>query len=158
ASRSRRGSAVTRQRTSICPERRRSTPEIVGLGPPAGSSGRAGTTVFAMDDHPLVLALAAGDARGLAGAYREYGDRLYTYCRGMLGDQDAAADAVHATFVVACQRIGQRREPDRLRSWLYAIARNECLRQLRGQSRRVSLAEAGEGTAAEPAPAGGMRA
>ncbi|HEY8474494.1 MAG TPA: sigma-70 family RNA polymerase sigma factor [Natronosporangium sp.] len=111
-----------------------------------------------MDDHPLVLALAAGDARGLAGAYREYGDRLYTYCRGMLGDQDAAADAVHDTFVVACQRIGQLREPDRLRSWLYAIARNECLRQLRGQSRRVSLAEAGEVTAAEPDPAGGMRA
>ncbi|HEY8474493.1 MAG TPA: sigma-70 family RNA polymerase sigma factor [Natronosporangium sp.] len=110
-----------------------------------------------MDDRALVAALVSGDPRGLEGVYRTYADRLYTYCRGMLRDPDAAADAVHDTFVLASQRAGQLREPDRLRSWLYAIARNECLRQLRGRTRQVPLAEAGEVTAPEVDPVDGVR-
>lgn len=111
-----------------------------------------------MDDRALVAALVSGDPRGLEGAYRTYSDRLYTYCRGLLRDADAAADAVHDTFVLASQRAGQLREPDRLRPWLYAIARNECLRQLRGRARQVPLAEAGDVSAPEIDPVTGLRA
>jgi RNA polymerase sigma factor (sigma-70 family) len=114
--------------------------------------------VVGVDDRAMVAALVAGDQRGLDGAYRAYADRLYTYCRGMLRDPDAAADAVHDTFVLASQRAGQLREPDRLRSWLYAIARNECLRLLRGRARQAPLEEAGEVTAPEVDPVAGMRA
>jgi RNA polymerase sigma factor (sigma-70 family) len=111
-----------------------------------------------MDDRALVAALVSGDPRGLEGAYRTYSNRLYTYCRGFLHDPDAAADAVHDTFVLASQRADQLREPDRLRPWLYAIARNECLRQLRGRARQVPLAEAGDVTAPEVDPVTGLRA
>ncbi|HEX6075852.1 MAG TPA: RNA polymerase sigma factor [Micromonosporaceae bacterium] len=97
-----------------------------------------------MDDHALVAAMVSGDPRGLEGAYRRYADRIFTYCRGLLRDADAAADAVHDTFIAANLHAAQLREPERLRAWLYAIARNECLRQLRGRARQVPLDEAGE--------------
>jgi RNA polymerase sigma factor (sigma-70 family) len=113
-----------------------------------------------VDDRALVAALVAGDPRGLEGIYRGYADRLYTYCRGLLRDPDTAGDAVHDTFVLASQRAHQLRDPERLRSWLYAIARNECLRLLRGRSRQVALAEADDVSAPETEtdPVAGLRA
>jgi RNA polymerase sigma factor (sigma-70 family) len=108
--------------------------------------------VLPVDDRAVVAALVSGDPRGLDGAYRAYADRLYTYCRGMLRDADAAADAVHDTFILAGQRAGQLRDPDRLRSWLYAIARNECLRILRRRGRHVPLEEAGQVSAPSTDP------
>lgn len=105
-----------------------------------------------VDDRAVVAALVSGDPRGLDGAYRAYADRLYTYCRGMLRDADAAADAVHDTFILAGQRAGQLRDPDRLRSWLYAVARNECLRILRRRGRHVPLEEAGQVSAPSTDP------
>ncbi len=93
---------------------------------------------------------------GLEGMYRRYADRLYTYARTMVREPEAAADAVHDAFLTASQRIGQLREPDRLRSWLYAIVRNECLRQLRERSRSLPLDEAGEPVADAADPVTGV--
>jgi RNA polymerase sigma factor (sigma-70 family) len=111
-----------------------------------------------VDDRACVAALVSGDPRGLEGAYRSYADRLYTYCRGVLRDSEAAADAVHDTFLLASQRAGQLRDAERFRPWLYAIARNECLRIIRRRGRQVALEEAGEVSAPYTDPASGMQA
>ncbi|MEU8047138.1 sigma-70 family RNA polymerase sigma factor [Micromonospora echinofusca] len=112
----------------------------------------------AQDDSTLVEALRRGERAGLEGMYRRYADRLYTYARTMLREPEAAADAVHDAFLAASQRIGQLREPDRLRSWLYAIVRNECLRQLRDRSRSLPLEEADEPAADFADPGTGVNA
>ncbi|MFV2126411.1 sigma-70 family RNA polymerase sigma factor [Micromonospora sp. LOL_013] len=111
-----------------------------------------------MDDRAIVAALVAGDPRGLDRAYRAYADRLFTYCRFMLRDADGAADAVHDTFVLAGQRAAQLRDPERLRPWLYAIARNECLRVIRGQRRQLPLDDVGELPATPVDPVTGLGA
>ncbi|MEV4493373.1 sigma-70 family RNA polymerase sigma factor [Micromonospora coxensis] len=112
----------------------------------------------AQDDTALVEALRRGERAGLEGMYRRYADRLYTYARTVLREPEAAADAVHDAFLTAGQRIGQLREPDRLRPWLYAIVRSECLRQLRERSRSLPLEEAGEPVADLADPASGVNA
>ena len=66
--------------------------------------------------------------RGLADVYDRYADPLYKYCRSLLGDPADAADAVQDAFVIAASRLGGLRDAERLRAWLYAVARNECLR------------------------------
>jgi RNA polymerase sigma factor (sigma-70 family) len=97
-----------------------------------------------MDDPAVVAAIVAGDPAGLAEAYDRYAMPLYSYCRSMLREPADAADAVQDTFLVATAKLRDLREPARLRSWLYAVARNECLRRLRAGSAVSALEEAAD--------------
>jgi RNA polymerase sigma factor (sigma-70 family) len=81
-------------------------------------------------DSEVVGSVLAGDPDEVAVAYDGYADPLYKYCRSMLSNPADAADAVQDTFVVAAARLAELRDPQQLRAWLYAIARNECLRVL----------------------------
>ena len=83
-----------------------------------------------MRDSELVASIVAGDPSGLAAAYDRYAEPLYKYCRSMLSNPADAANAVQDTFVIASSRLAELRDPGRLRAWLYAVARNECLRIL----------------------------
>jgi RNA polymerase sigma factor (sigma-70 family) len=95
-----------------------------------------------MRDREVVAAIVAGDPAGLAEAYDRYATPLYSFCRSMLREPADAADAVQDTFVIAAPRMSGLRDPERLRSWLYAVARNECHRRLRAGSRHASIEEA----------------
>jgi RNA polymerase sigma factor (sigma-70 family) len=97
-----------------------------------------------VQDAQLVGAIVEGDRQGWAELYQRYANPLYTYCVAQLQDRDAAADVLHDTLIVAAERVSQLRDPDRLRPWLYAIARNECLRRRRSHRRLVALEEAGD--------------
>ena len=81
-------------------------------------------------DSELVASIVAGDPSGLAAAYDRYAEPLYKYCRSMLSNPADAADAVQDTFVIASSRLAELGDPGRLRAWLYAVARNGCLRIL----------------------------
>ena len=97
---------------------------------------------IAMRDREVVAAIVAGDPAGLAEAYDRYATPLYSFCRTMLREPADAADAVQDTFVIAAPRMAGLRDPERLRSWLYAVARNECHRRLRAGSQHASIEEA----------------
>jgi RNA polymerase sigma factor (sigma-70 family) len=90
-----------------------------------------------MPDSEIVASIVTGDWDGLAAAYDRYADALYKYCQSMLGYPDAA-DAVQDTFLIAASRLVGLDDPRRLRAWLYAVARNECMRILR--SREITSA------------------
>jgi RNA polymerase sigma factor (sigma-70 family) len=92
-------------------------------------------------DAELVRDSIAGDRAAFAQIYDRYADRLYDFCVGMLRDRDGAADCVQDTFCLAATRLPQLREADRLRPWLYSIARNEALRRLRDQRRETPTDE-----------------
>jgi RNA polymerase sigma factor (sigma-70 family) len=81
-----------------------------------------------MHDSEVVESIAGDRSGGLTEAYDRYADSLYKYCLASLGEPAEAADAVQDTFVIAAARLADLREPDRLRAWLYAVARNECQR------------------------------
>ena len=84
-----------------------------------------------MRDGEVVATIVAGDSRGLAEAYDRYAAPLYSYCRSQLHEPAEAAEAVQDTFVIAATRLKVLRNPDRLRPWLYAVARNECRHRIR---------------------------
>jgi RNA polymerase sigma factor (sigma-70 family) len=91
-----------------------------------------------MRDSEVVAAIVAGNPDGLAEAYDRYASPLYTYCRSLLREPADAADAVQDTFVIAASRLAGLRDRNRLRPWLYAVARNECHRRLRARSVQVA--------------------
>jgi RNA polymerase sigma factor (sigma-70 family) len=95
-----------------------------------------------MRDSEVVASIVAGDPHGLAMAYDRYADSLFKYCRTLLSDPADAADAAADTFVIAATRLDGLRAPERLRAWLYAVARNECLRILRAKKGTSALDEA----------------
>jgi RNA polymerase sigma factor (sigma-70 family) len=109
-----------------------------------------------VEDQALVAAISRRDPAGLDGAYRRYAPRLHAYARTLVGDAATAADVVQDTFLIAARHITQLRDPARLRPWLFSVARNECLRQLRGRVRVVPLDGYGQGAepAAEPTDPG----
>jgi RNA polymerase sigma factor (sigma-70 family) len=98
-----------------------------------------------MRDREMVAAIRAGEPAGLAAAYDAYAAGLHAYCRSLLTESGPATDAVVATFRTAVARLGTLQDPDRLRSWMFAIARNECHRRLRDLA--ASAGRAGSGSA-----------
>src|SRR6202021_400431 len=97
-----------------------------------------------MSDSEIVASIVAGDPEGLAAAYDRYAGDLYGYCQSLLQDPNDAADAVQDTFVIAASKLAGLRDPERLRAWLFAVARNECLHRLKTRDRAASLQDAPE--------------
>lgn len=85
-----------------------------------------------VDDHRLAESLRAGDPDALAHIFDVYGARLFDYCHALLRDRAAAADALNDALIAVQAHVTKLRDAERFRGWLYAIARNECLRMLRG--------------------------
>lgn len=86
-------------------------------------------------DAELVAGVLAADRDAFAAVYDRYGTKLYDFAYSMLRHREDAADAVADSFVLVAERLSQLRDPDRLRPWLYAIVRSECLRKLRARKR-----------------------
>ena len=107
-----------------------------------------------MEDPEVVAAIVAGDPGGIAVAYDRYAVALYAYCRSLLREPEDAADVVQDTFLIATAKLGGLRDPGKLRPWLYAVARNECLRRLRSGEATAALDEA-VNTPTESADLGG---
>ena len=102
-------------------------------------------------DTELVAGVLAGDREAFGAVYDRYADRLHDFCWSVLRDRDEAADAVQDTFVLAAERLGQLNDPERLRPWLYAIARSVALRRVRVRG-RVVLDEVEDMADADPGP------
>jgi RNA polymerase sigma-70 factor (ECF subfamily) len=55
-------------------------------------------------------------------------DRLYRVALAWCGDSSVADDLVQEALMIALQRIGQLRDPERLNAWMYTILSN-CWKQ-----------------------------
>lgn len=113
-----------------------------------------------MDTASLVADALAHPTSGFAAIYDAYADRLHDYCHSILRNADDAADATQDCFVVAYQRLGQLRDPDKLTAWLYAIARSRCLRRIEQRRRQLPVDDMERLTPAEddPTPLGAAEA
>jgi RNA polymerase sigma-70 factor (ECF subfamily) len=71
----------------------------------------------------------------LAAAYTEYSAAIHTYAFRLLGNREDADDVTQEVFIRVHTHLGQLRDAARLRAWLYRIATNLCMDQLRRRSR-----------------------
>ncbi|MCV7250726.1 MULTISPECIES: RNA polymerase sigma factor [Mycobacteriaceae] len=103
-------------------------------------------------DAELAIAAANGDQAALTAIYHRYARRLQDYCAGMVRDHHAAADCVQDVFCTVAVELPKLREPDKLRPWLYAIARRAALRALRERRRESAVGEVPDSAATGPGP------
>ncbi|MFV1999843.1 MAG: RNA polymerase sigma factor [Acidimicrobiia bacterium] len=88
-------------------------------------------------DRDLVLACQRGDMAAFEGLYRTYFNAVYDFAARTMKDHQTAADVVQDAFIKAHERIGQLRDPDAFRPWLYAIVRRGALNRFRDQNRET---------------------
>lgn len=62
--------------------------------------------------------------------FKNYYSRLFFFSLQMLGDEDESHDLVHGVFEELWRKFPEIDE-DRVQSWLYTLARNRCINQLR---------------------------
>lgn len=103
-------------------------------------------------DELLLPALARGDEKAFLTVYRRRQASIYRYALHLSGDSDVAAETVQEAFLSLLRDAG-RLDPARgtVLAWLFAVARNQVLRQLRARQRHLSLDDDEQ---AEPAAAG----
>jgi len=101
-------------------------------------------------DREDVVRLRRGDTTGLAGLMSRHQDRLFRYLLRLLGDEAVAEDVFQQAWLHAAERIGRFDVSRPFGPWLFAVARNLALDELR-RRRPESLDEAGEDP---PAPRG----
>src|SRR5215831_1617164 len=105
-----------------------------------GSDGREarerGTAMETPTQTALVLAAQAGDQMAFAALVGAYRRELLVHCYRMLGSFLDAEDLVQETLLRAWEKRATLTSPGSYRAWLYRIATNVCLNQLRRAPRR----------------------
>jgi len=88
-------------------------------------------------DHDALTLLRRRDPRGFELAYGAYAARLHGFLRRLTGRRELADDLLQHTFLRLAER-GPDLEPNSdLRAWLFAVARNAYLSELRSARSKV---------------------
>lgn len=96
-----------------------------------------------IDGDAALVARAKADPRAFAALYDRYVDPVYRYCWRRLGSREAAEDATGLVFVKALTALPAYRQDGRsFRSWLFAIAHNAVVDDVRGRRPVRPLADA----------------
>lgn len=104
---------------------------------PAPSAGLARTRATGRflrlrSDEQLVALFRAGDESAFQTIHDRYRQRLFAYTRQMLGgSRQDAEDALQDVFLRAYGALRADERPISLRAWLYRVAHNRCIDQLR---------------------------
>ena len=113
-------------------------------GPPMSGSGDwvrdavESVTAGARDDATRARARAEAEEQSealITAVYTQHASAIHSYAYRLLGNQDDADDVTQEVFIRVHGRLEQLRDPGRLRPWLYRIATNLCMDQLRRRSR-----------------------
>ena len=101
----------------------------------AAGSASDGGEAQVVEDAELATRLAAGDRAALDEIYARYASALFGMLLRLLARTAEAEDALQETFVVAFLKVGQLREKEALRGWLFRIAVREAHTRLRRRKR-----------------------
>ena len=96
-------------------------------------------------DQQLVTQAGQGDREAFAALYKRYFQGIYDFTARITRDRDDATDVVQATFIKAWQQLGQGKRPRNIKAWLYTVARNASIDELRHRQRHVPHNAAGTG-------------
>jgi RNA polymerase sigma-70 factor (ECF subfamily) len=92
------------------------------------------------DDQGLVAAAQAGDQRALETLLRRHYDRVHAVCRRIAGSTRDADDAAQEAMIGIVRGLPRFDGRAQFSTWVYRIATNAALDELRRRKRRPALA------------------
>ena len=102
------------------------------------------------DETALIEAFQEGDEFAFVSLYNRYKDAVYGFCLKMVAEDALAQDVMQETFLRVYENRGRLTKAGAFKSWMFTIARNQCLNQLRSAKRTVALDLSPELPAPEP--------
>ena len=90
-------------------------------------------------DHELVSAVRRGEEVAFEELYLRYRVRIRAYASRTLADGDRAEDVVQEVFISALGRLRDTERPIAFKPWIYQIARNACIDELRRARRSLEV-------------------
>jgi RNA polymerase sigma-70 factor, ECF subfamily len=98
--------------------------------------GAAGTAATDTPDGALAAAAAAGDRRALELLLDRHADRVHAVCRRVVAHPEDALDATQEALIAVARGISRFDGRSAFTTWLYRVATNAALDELRRKSRR----------------------
>jgi len=98
-----------------------------------------------MPDSVLAQHYLAGDQQAFEVLVQRYSGPLFTFIRRFLGEYDAACDILQQVMLQLYLSLPKLRTGEPLKAWLYQVARNRCLDELR-RKRTIPFSELEKGT------------
>ena len=90
-------------------------------------------------DHELVRAVRLGEDSAFEELFSRYRSRIRAYVSGMLADFDRAEDITQEVFISALRRLRDTERPIAFKPWIYQIAKNACIDELRRAKRNIEV-------------------
>ncbi len=90
-------------------------------------------------DHDLVTAVRRGEDSAFEKLFSRYRGRIRSYVSGILADGDRAEDITQEVFISALRRLRNTERPIAFKPWIYQIAKNACLDELRRTRRHLEV-------------------
>lgn len=88
------------------------------------------------DDLELVAAARSGDVAAFEALVRRHSGSVYAHALRFFGDPSAAEDVAQEVFVKVYRSLDSFDSRARFSTWLYRIARNACIDEVRAGKRR----------------------
>ena len=88
-----------------------------------------------------LLRVKAGDRSAFRWIVDRYADMVNTLCLRMLRNEEEAADAAQEVFIKVYKALGSFREDSRFSTWVYRIAYNHCISEIRKHTRVIDLVD-----------------
>ncbi len=85
----------------------------------------------AQTDLELARELLGGSMDAFERFVSAYHDKIFRYSYAMCGQREDAEEIAQETLMKVFENLGQLREPERLKPWVFRIAKNACLMKRR---------------------------
>jgi RNA polymerase sigma-70 factor, ECF subfamily len=102
-----------------------------GNGKHGGGAGRSDS------DQNLIGSFRAGDEDAFDRLFERYQEYVYNVCLGILANPDDARDCTQEAFLRVYRKVGAFRGEAAFSTWLYRVAVNVCVGQLRKRPRNA---------------------
>ncbi|MBV9941928.1 MAG: sigma-70 family RNA polymerase sigma factor [Solirubrobacterales bacterium] len=90
-------------------------------------------------DHELVRAVRRGEENAFEDLFCRYHRRIRSYVASILGDSDRAEDVTQEVFISALRRLRDTERPIAFKPWIYQIAKNAGIDELRRTERSLEV-------------------